>query len=201
MDRLYLVFILFLLFSCKPDSLSKKELTAFVSDEENGLKKSIDLGNIKVEVFYKPADLMVHQEISHDVIDITALSALREKYKNYYYFIVSLSSDNKDALQQTGDRYGELIQTLSFRMNDYVTLTTPTMDTIPVRDFILNRTYGLSKSTDLLFVFDNEKALDKEWVQFNLNELGLGIGNQRFRFRVSDLQQVPGIKFDMLKGS
>ncbi|HEY9006529.1 MAG TPA: hypothetical protein VIM75_10355, partial [Ohtaekwangia sp.] len=63
-------------------------------------------------------------------------------------------------------------------------------------DFMLNRTYGMSNSTDLLFVFSKEKAKGKDWIQFNLNELGLGIGNQRFRFEMRDLENVPEVTFE-----
>jgi hypothetical protein len=80
-------------------------------------------------------------------------------------------------------------------MNDFVTLTTA-QDTIPVGDFMLNRTYGMSNSTDLLFVFSRDKAKDKDWVQFNLNEFGLGAGNQRFRFRTNDIADAPGVDFE-----
>ncbi len=195
MRRLYFLLLLFL-FCCKPDSLSQEELAAFISNEDNGLKKSVDIGSLKIEVRFKPTDLIVHQQTNGDATNRIVLDSLREMYKNNYYFVLSLPSNNKDALQQINrSQYSELIQTLSFRMNNYVTLTTA-QDTIPVRDFILNRTYGHSNSTDLLFVFDNKKALEKEWVQFNLNELGLGVGNQRFRFNVSDLQSVPQIKVD-----
>jgi hypothetical protein len=93
-------------------------------------------------------------------------------------------------------QYGDLVQTLSFRMGDYVTLTTDANDTIPVSDFVLNRTYGFSNSTDLLFVFDRKKAEEKEWVQFNLNECGLGIGNQHFRFKMDDIKSIPVVTFN-----
>ncbi len=96
--------------------------------------------------------------------------------------------------------YSDLVQTLSFRMSHYVTLTTAPADTIPVGDFMLNRTYGLSQSTDLLFVFNNEKVRGKEWIQFNLNEFGLGTGNQRFRFRTKDIETLPGIDFGNMSG-
>jgi hypothetical protein len=109
---------------------------------------------------------------------------------------MSLSSNDKEALHQiASDQYSDLVQTLSFRMSNYVTLTTSVNDTIPVGDFMLNRTYGMSNSTDLLFVFNREKTKDTDWVQFNLNEFGLGIGNQRFRFDMHTLENVPEVAF------
>lgn len=81
-------------------------------------------------------------------------------------------------------------------MNEYVMLTTSARDTIPVGDFMLNRTYGLSASTDVLVVFNREKARGADWVQINLSEFGLGVGSQRFRFSRKDLDEIPRIKFE-----
>jgi hypothetical protein len=138
--------------------------------------------------------MWVNVELGNDLDDPAKVNELRKRYDPYLYFVVSLSKNDREALHQV-DRaqYGDLVQTMSFRMPEYVTMTTSDHDTIPVGDFMLNRTYGMSTSTDLLFVFSREKAKDREWVQFNLNEFGLGVGNQRFRFRTEDLKNVPKI--------
>ncbi|HEY9047244.1 MAG TPA: hypothetical protein VIN08_15170, partial [Ohtaekwangia sp.] len=142
-------------------------------------------------------DLWVYQEIGKHKATPEQIDTLRKKYSQYLYFILSLSANNKEALHQAAsDQYGDLVQTLSFRMNNYVTLTTSVNDSIPVGDFMLNRTYGMSNSTDLLFVFSKEKAKGKDWIQFNLNEFGLGIGNQRFRFEMRDLEKIPEVTFE-----
>jgi hypothetical protein len=177
---------------------TEAELIAYIRDEDNGLIKSAELNNYKIEVMYKPVDLLVNQEIGEEPVDEQKLNGLKLKYQAYYYFTLSLSRNNKEALHQVDggmEQYSALVQTLSFRMNEYVTMTTSAYDTIPAGDFILNRTYGMSTSTDLLFVFNKEKSADKEWVQFNLNEFGLGIGNQRFRFKRKDLDDAPGMNF------
>ncbi|HEY9045016.1 MAG TPA: hypothetical protein VIN08_03940 [Ohtaekwangia sp.] len=183
---------------CSPDRLSSEELTAFVADESNGLSKSVTAANnTVVRVTYRPTDLWVYQELGKGKHTPEQIDKARKKYSQNLYFILSLSANDKEALHQsTGDQYSDLVQTLSFRMNNYVTLTTSANDTIPVGDFMLNRTYGMSSSTDLLFVFNKEKAKDKEWIQFNLNEFGLGIGNQRFRFETDDLEDIPEVTFE-----
>ncbi len=165
---------------------------------ENDLTKEAGIDGYQVQLTYRPTDLLVHQELDGGPYDTAEVSGLREKYGRYYYFILSLSRDSKEALHQLDGgmgQYSALVQTLSFRMREYVTLTTSARDTIPVADFMLNRTFGLSQSTDLLFVFAREKARNDEWVQFNLDEFGLGVGNQRFRFRREDLDNVPPLKF------
>ena len=68
--------------------------------------------------------------------------------------------------------------------------------------------YGMWGVTSLALVFfyflhfqhqDNKsKTVGKDWVQFNLKEFGLGLGNQTFRFRTQDLENVPGIDFRVM---
>jgi hypothetical protein len=184
--------------ACAPSQLSKDELVEYIRDEENGVKHSATLGKTVVDVQYRPTDLWVAQELNGETPRPSQVDSLRKKYDHYYYFILSLSRNNKEALHQVDEgfgQYSELVQTLSFRMPEYVTLTTAAQDTIPVGDFMLNRTYGMSSATEVLFVFSREKVTDQEWVQFNLNEFGLGIGNQRFRFKRSDLEAVPALAF------
>jgi hypothetical protein len=184
--------------SSTPEYLSPQELNKFILAEENGLKKVTEINGYRIEVINRPTDLWVHQEVGDEPVAEATLTQLRKKYSTYYYFIVSLSKNNKEALHQLEGgmgQYSELVQTLSFRMADYANLTTSAQDTIPVGDAMLNRTYGLSASTDLLFVFNKTKAEGKDWVQFNLNEFGMGVGNQRFRFKTKDIETVPQIDF------
>lgn len=208
MTRLYLyVFVLIALglANCSvQDFKTAEELSHFVRDTKNGLTKSVEVNGIKAEVTFRPTDLWVHQELGDEHGTPDEIERLRTKYNDYYYFILSLSRNNKEALHQVQggmEQYSELVQVLSFRMPEYTTLTTSASDTIPVADFMLNRTYGMSSSTDVLFVFNREKAKEQEWVQFNLNEFGLNMGNQRFRFRREDLDRVPQLQFISMNSS
>lgn len=203
MKRFYLVFSYLLAFqlliACSSGvAVTPEELTNYILDEDNGLYKSNVVNEIKTSVLYRPTDLWVHQELNGQETDTARVQALRRKYSDYYYFTVSFSNNNKEALHQTGNfgQYSELLQTMSFRMPQYVSLTTSLYDTIPVGDFMLNRTYGMSSSTDILFVFNKEKSRSRDWVQFNLNEFGLGVGNQRFRFRTQDIEESPEVYKD-----
>lgn len=190
-----------LLLGCSSHTFeSVQELESFVRDESNGLSASVTSNGTQITVTYRPTDLWVQQELGDAVTDTARIRALRKKYNAYYYFILSLSRNDKEALHQVEGgmgQYSDLVQTLSFRMPAYTTLTTSSQDTIPVGDFMLNRTYGLSQSTDLLFVFSREKARDDAWVQFNLNEFGLSTGNQRFRFDREKLDEAPELRFEM----
>ncbi len=194
-----ILFLLLLLAGCSsPAYLDPQALNKYILDPENGLIQKESINNYSIEVYNKPTDLWVQQEVEGSKTDAATIKNLREKYDRYYYFILDLSKNNKEALQVEGNmgQYSDLVQTLSFRMNSFVNLTTAKQDTIPTADFILNRTYGMSSATSLLFVFDRQKAKQAEWVQFNLNEFGLGVGNQRFRFETKKLENAPKIDFE-----
>lgn len=193
--KCYLLALLIAVSCAGPAYVTPEELTMYFKSADHGLYQFSQVNDMKIEVTYRPTDLLVHQELTNTKADVAVVEKLRKKYSSYYYFILSISKNNKEALHQSASmgQYSELVQAMSFRMPSYVTLTTSEYDTVPVGDFMLNRTYGMSTSTDILFAFNKEKTKNKKWVQFNLNEFGMGTGNQRFRFRIDDLEEVPRI--------
>lgn len=183
--------------ACTPEYLDKQALNDYLLEESNGLSKEKSQGDLKLKVTYRPTDLLIEQELGKNYEE-KEISTLRKKYEPYAYFMVKMESGGQDALYSSSAGQGDFsakLQTLSFRMGDYVNLTTSAQDTIPVADYAFPRTFGIAKSTNLMFVFNREKMKDQDWVSFNLNEFGLKAGDQRFRFKLSDLNKVPKLKF------
>lgn len=181
---------------CTSSSLSEEELVYFVLDEDNGLRKSLQSEGYRTEIIYRPTDLLVAQEVKGDPPSEEKISSLKKKYGLYHYFELNISKGKKEALiTGGGDNFNELIHTISFRMGENVNLTTSRQDTILISDYIHQRTFGLAKSNSLLFVFRRDEHQDDEWIQFNLKEFGLGLGNQSFRFETSNLNKSPKINF------
>jgi hypothetical protein len=181
----------------KPDFLSEKELSEFILDPNNELVKDKEVNGVQVKVCYQPTDLMVAQELraSRQPSNERILKA-RQKFSGHYYFIASFSKDNKELISPSNQGlpgFSDLLQTVSFRMGDKINLTTPSQDTLLVADYIYNRTFGMGQSTDILFVFDRKKAQGQKYVQFNLDEFGLGIGKQSFQFDTRNLEETPKI--------
>ena len=189
--------VIVLLTNCTPSKLSEQELQGYVQDESNGLTKIVERKGIELSVNYKPTDLLVSQELRNRKREQTLIDSLRNKYSQYSYFVLNISKDGKEILNQSQnfDAFSQNLQNLSFRMKEYVHLTTAQQDTVPVLDFVYPRLYGMGGSTSLLFVFDQEKIEDTDWVQFNLKDIGLGIGKSHFRFETSDIENAPQIDF------
>jgi hypothetical protein len=181
-----------------PEYLPEAELSVFCLDEDHGLTKTVVSKDISIRLTYKPTDLLVVQEMrSFTGSSDDKIVTLRKKYGPYYYFILSLSRSGKEGLGASGNHaeFSELLQTISFRMGEVVNLTT-SHDTIPPADFIYNRTFGLSASTDILLVFDKSAVKGAETVLINLDEFGLGVGKQVVEFKVGDLNSAPRVYKD-----
>jgi len=192
------VLSLLLMAACHPEYLTEQEFRDYIADPDNGLKQEKHIKDIQVSVTYRPQDLLVAQELDGAVANAESLSQLQGKYKDYSYFVLSLSRDDKAVLYSMADgqdQFSQRLQILSFRMHDLVNLTTSQSDTIPVADYIFNRTFGKGTADNLLFVFSRESMEGREWVQFNLEEMGLGIGNHSFRFQMKQIDRTPKLRF------
>ncbi|MCG8385703.1 MAG: hypothetical protein MJA30_09195 [Cytophagales bacterium] len=189
------IFSLVLLHACGPPGLlDEGELRAYVLNPSNGLTISRSQENVQVRVSYHPTGLLLASDLgSADLVEQQKL------YEGYHYFLISLSKEGKELLYNEQGDFSNRLRTLAFNMSKYLNLTTSQADTIPVADYTFPRTFGMSGATQLLVVFDRSKTKEKDWVQLNMNEFGFGIGNQRFRFRVKDLENAPGLKIDYIQ--
>jgi len=178
--------------------LSQDELQAYINDPDHGLVKTERVKDLEVKVTYRPTDLLVNQEIGDQAATPTRVAELRKRYGQTHYFLLSLSRKNQEALnpREGFSQYSDLVQVLSFRMGEFTSLVTSQADTIAVGDYAFQRTYGMGSSNALLFAFPKAEKARPEWVQFDLNEFGLGTGSLRFRFRQQDLEAVPALKFN-----
>ena len=191
-----LLFILIAVTGCTKEKLSEAELIQHIADSPH-LSKSKKHQGFDVSVTFRPTDLIVAQELGREALkDSSHLSSLRRKYRDHYYFTLSLSKNNKEAIYQMPQTdFSEIVQTLSFGMRPYVNMTTSGRDTVVVADYIFSRTYGMGSATMLMFVFDRQKMMDDQWIQFNLREFGMGLGNHNFRFQTDHLESVPELDF------
>lgn len=191
------LFISLFMYSCTtPKELPEKQLSEYVLNESNGLYQKKQTNGMDISLYYKPTGLLVAQE-ADEKTKPEEIEQLKNKYGNYAYFILDIAAGGKNALYATSGSMGtfsENLQTLAFRMDQYVNLTTSANDTIPVADFIYPRMYGMSKSATVMFVFNKEKIHDSKWVSFNLNEFGMLTGDQKFRFKTKDIKTVPRLK-------
>jgi hypothetical protein len=184
--------------SCtKENFTSKEELLEFVTNPENGYLQEKQVNGIKYNLLYKPTDLLVAQEL-RDSFSMDDVSRLRKKYDPYLYFNLSMSLKNQELLTSlAGDRskFGAMVNTLAFDMDRYVHLYTEKKDTIPLADFVYPRMYGMSKSTDLLFVYPNDELTKSQDLRLTIEDFGFYTGEIKFKLSKQVLNNTPQIIF------
>ncbi len=183
--------------ACRPKTLSETELLAYVKESANGLSKTYNLKPYEVTATLRPTDLVV-QQLTDQQTTAKQKDSLQKVYAKYWYFNVGFSADKQDLLNvlqvQNYSKFSEILQVISYRMPTYAYLTTSQQDTIPLADYSYLRLYGMTRSTDVLLVFDKQKAQQTDWVQLNINEFGAGIGDVRLRFNTKDLESTPKLQ-------
>ncbi len=190
--------LLWMLAGCAPAQMTEEALVEYISDPGNGLYKNVQRGDLEVSAAYRPTDMVVAQELGHEPPGIEQLTKFRSKYGAYAYFVLSFTKDSKDALYNTAASYedfSENLQKLSFRLQEYLHMTTSSEDTVFMADYHYSRMHGMGGSTQVLVAFDRQDIADEQWVQLNLAELGFGAGRVNLRFEMSDIKRAPSIDF------
>ncbi|TGE19001.1 hypothetical protein [Hymenobacter elongatus] len=187
---------LFLVATACKQKVSGEELEIYIQDTHNGLVHIQDVQDIHITASYLPVDLLVFRDFSpeHPATAI-AFQEASSAYNAVQYFTLTFSVKGHEVLDPAVglNKYGALLRTLSFGMQQYVSITTADGDTLRPLTYSLDRTYAMSSATQLLLAFPlRPKA---EWLQVNVREFGLGCGNLAFRFRQSDIQKIPKISF------
>lgn len=179
----YFLFSILFFISCTSDIMTKRDLLAYVKDEDNNLKKTIKTFNgVNVEVFVLRRELLPTFEKKSQLIN-----------DSLAYFMVSFSNRGKEALSQVGnfDQYAQLINNLSFSAGDYCTLKSERDTLDMVNSYFLN-TYGTSSANNVLMVY--KKKNHQSDYELIVSDPGFGTGPMKFLFREKDIEKLNKIK-------
>ena len=194
--------LLLILTACgrKERPVSKRDLQKYVNDPRHGLAQQTSVADVDVRLTFEPSDLLV----AHDLVtggnrDTVKFNLLQRKYSGNYYFLLRFSKGHKELLRQLPSfgEYSEMVEVLSFRMQQYVNLTTD-RDTLPMSDYAYEQTYGFGDANTLLIAFPKMGVTGKDKFDVNLAECGFGIGSVKFSFRKADLEKVPELDYSKL---
>lgn len=184
--------------SCSTNSFdSSEELWEHLRDPKNGYTYSKTVNGVQFTLVYKPTDLMVAQELSHKAPK-SKVDSLRNKYKDYLYFSLSMSKNNTELLSnvvRNKNQFGAMVNELAFGMDQKIHMYTPKKDTISMTDYIYPRMYGMSGTTTLLLVYPREKKIKKEeYINMTIEDLGFYTGEVKFKILTSSIQNEPRLK-------
>lgn len=171
--------LLLTIISCKPVIRTKNDLIKYISDPANGLRQEKQINNITISCLYQPVAL--HQKKINTKIE-------DKKTSDRACFVLSLAKDNKELLNQLNyNLYSEMVQVLSFRMPQYVSLIIEGKEPIVPLDVFFQQTYGLSNSNNVLLIFDKAQIANTDEFKIKIKEFGLDLGNLAFGYKSKDL--------------
>lgn len=191
-----ILILLFLQACTTPEYLSEEELRDYLVDESNGVSQTKKIGKLDMTLTYRPIDFLRWQELEGEQ-DTATITRVMQQYDDYLYFLLQMKAADRDALYGlSADQYqfSERLQNISFRMGQFVSMTTSSSDTIPLADAHYSRMFGMSSSTDILLVFNKEKLAKTERLFVILKDFGFKTGIQRFSFKTRDLTNVPRLE-------
>lgn len=178
--------LLFIISSCNKNFDTQEEMMDYIKDERNGYSQTKTINGITVNITYKPTELMVYQESVNKNYSKAKKNLLKMKYDKCIYFIVSYSKNDKEILStisNSREQFNSVQNTLSFQMDEKMSLVNNKSDTIPLIGFNFPRTYGMARSTNLLFVFErNSTVKESSKFYFNITDIGVGIGDITFKY-------------------
>ena len=193
--------MVFLFVSCQQSKHFKTadELIVYIQDEQHGYSQQKMINGVAYTLLYRPTDLLVNQELSSASASEAEVEALRQKYKNYLYFNLSMSKHNQELLSvapKNQNEFGAMVNQLAFGMNEKVHLFTQQKDTIALADYIYPRMYGMSRATTMMFVYPRQhENLDQDYLNFTIEDLGLYTGEVKFKINTKSLKNEPQLKF------
>lgn len=183
-------------YSCRPASLDKRDLLKYI-DSHKSLSPELHIGQLQAQLKYVPPTLLADQELSGQSAKRTNPKEFRDsvyaKYAPQYYFRLQLSINGKEAIRQLGSfgRYSDMLQVLSFDMSKYIHCITSNRDTLPLKDYAFEQTFGMTDANNLLLAFDNKKIRATKHFKIIIEECGFGAGNMVFGYKTSDIMNVP----------
>ncbi|ALM09328.1 hypothetical protein SB49_14115 [Sediminicola sp. YIK13] len=191
--------IILMLVGCNQKSFhSENELTTYLQDEGNHYIQKKTINGVDFSISYRPTDLLVNQELG-EVFSVSKVDSLREKYRKYLYFTLSMAKDDKELLNsQVGNKnkFGAMVNQLAFGMENSVHLISDQRDSIPLADYVYPRMYGMGGNTTILFVYPrNEKLLQSDYFNFIIKDIGFATGEVGFRMETKLIINEPSLNF------
>ena len=172
-------------------------MRAYIQEQENGLTVTKSVNGVQFKLSFTPTDLMVLNELE-DVRNKEQIAQLRDKYAQNLYFNLSISKKDRELLSDVSygrGRFSRLVNQLSFGLDESVHLFTAQRDTLPMVDFVYPRMYGMSQSTNVMFVFRDELVNEEGELSFVFQDIGLGTGNIRFKLPTEKILKEPTLLF------
>jgi hypothetical protein len=172
--------------------VSVRELQQYMLDNENGLTKTIVNKNISASLFYQPGELVMRQELKSKGQD-TTVDQIDANPGRYAYFILRLSRDNEDFLNEFARRdevYPVALRFFSERIKDHLLLSFGGR-TLKPEDVTLIQSFGISDHTDVMIAYHTDGLQKEENFKVVLSNSEFVPGFYEFKFRAKEIRCIP----------
>ncbi len=183
--------------ACGPGPKTETAFYAWLHDPGNGLVQTRQIGDLQLSVKYLPAELLAYREGKGATPQ--RVDSLRNRYRQSHAFLLTLKpvgsvAGGSDVMYRgvgNYQAYKQRVMDLNFNLDRYVRLRDGEKEVKPLLHTLEN-TYGATEGRSLYLVFENAAAGGTD-LDFVFSDEILGTGISHFRFRKSDLENVPSI--------
>ena len=182
------IFYSFLMVACLSctRTMSKDQLQQYILDESNGLRFMAQSGDMRIDLMYRPKELLNLEPDDMKEEDQAYLDSLD-------YFILKLSRQGQEVeiyYASSGDRYTEVINYLSRGIGKDIYLKAENIK-IGVEDLAYTQSFGSSNGSSILIVFKSAIAKTPGDIHFVFDDSMLGTGRHEFIIKSKNVRKIP----------
>lgn len=195
------IMILLALSGCSEKTVGAKDYISWVTNKNNGLKVSKDIGNYSFCLQYEPVPYVALREQYDGKVTNGKLEEAIKERSGFQYFILEISTIDKKTdilksdLKASGDYYTR-IQYFSYMMQDDLKLMDGTQ-TVPCQLFQFERDYGVTPFQRFVLGFPKGKTStgnqDKTLIY---DDKVLGINKMEIKIDAKAIDRLPHLKLD-----
>lgn len=184
--------LVFILSSCEK-SLEQKDYAAYVTNPENGLKKTQVIGDFEISALYEPVDFILSKEFSlEDKQGIEQRRTELASFEHFQFRIKLLEGGNILNHDETMScNESSRVNHFSFEATgDFMLIAGG--DTLPCKLAHYSRNYNLTPTIDLTLSFP--KANETNDLKLIYTDSQFSIGKVKFLFERERIEDTPALK-------
>ena len=188
--------MLLLTWACAPETISLDELKKYPMNPEHGLIQKVEKGNTVLEMYYKPKELIIAQELSAHPTDEERKSLART-YDSLDYFVLRLSRNGQEienGYASDPAQFTDVLSYLSYYIGPDIYMIQQ-QDTVPILDAVYARTFGATDATNVMAVFKSKLTSHSGPTTIYFNDTRFGTGLNEFVFDSDRIKSIPTLKF------
>ena len=189
---LFFGLLIVIIISCRK-KLDKEEYAIFVTDPENGFRKTQTIGEFELSVLYEPTDYIVSKEFDkNDESKIESRKKELSEFEHFQFRLKLIEGGNILKYKETfNHNESSRINHFSFETkNDFILVSDS--DTLTCKIAIYSRNYNLTPTIDLSLTFD--KVNTDEDFRLIYHDQQFDLGKVKFLFKKEDLENIPELK-------